>query len=569
VNELLQRPFYLFQHRLALARIGMIAVAGANALFAVARLLQELWSGTPTAWRCNLAGLLLALGLYHWYRHDPEARVTMAIHGTAVIATLCLLAPLLYGDASSIWWLSLIGLSMVLMTQRWVAFGWCLAVTVLMTTMPLLVANSPALARLDEPLLEATLSRLAFALVLFGIALAFRLLVRSQAQQLRETAAELAKSSQARDRFLKAMGHELRTPLHAVIALTDQALHQRLEPEQRARIVGAHASAMVLQRLVDDVLEFASGRDAAATLASETFSARDIVLETAAAWRPEAAAHGVDIAVDIAADWREPRVGDAARFRQIVDRLTGDALQGRHAGRIAIGLAPWHREPEGLQLTVAARGSANAALPSRGDAQAHDPAGLVLGLARVHDLSTRMGGRVEPLDTPEHGRRSTVYLAIAPAPGAERVDATAGMPASQPLVPAQRALHVLVCEDDEVCRELLIAGLTALGHRSAAVEDGEAGFARQQAERFDAILTDLNMPRLDGNDLLERIRAAEQVQRAPRIPIVAVTAHLGREDEHRILAHGFDGLLAKPFRLIDVQRMLQSLTPQVERRRAG
>ena len=86
MNELLQRPFYLFQHRLALARIGMIAVAGANALFAVARLLQELWSGVPTAWRYNLAALLIALGLYRWYRSDPEVRVTTAIHGTAVIA---------------------------------------------------------------------------------------------------------------------------------------------------------------------------------------------------------------------------------------------------------------------------------------------------------------------------------------------------------------------------------------------------------------------------------------------------------------------------------------------------
>jgi signal transduction histidine kinase/AmiR/NasT family two-component response regulator len=572
-------PFHMSSYRLAVVRIGMIAVAAANALFALTRFVQQWSSGIATPWWCNALMLVLGLALYRWYWRAAEQRVVLAIQGTAIVATLSLLVPLAYGNASSVWWLSLIGLAMVLMANRWVALIWCLVVASLMAFAPTLIGQLSAVAQTPEPASETLLSRLAFALVLFGIALSFRAAVRRQARELREVAAALEASNRTKDRFLQHMGHELRTPLHGVIALTDQALNHTLDVEQRARIVGAHASATVLLRSLNDVLDFAAGRADSDALVSEEFSAREILFETAASWSAQATERGLELNIGVAEGWLEPHLGDAARFRQIVDRLIGNAVRFTREGKVEVKLAPWLSNPEGVTLSVADTGEgmteavqANLFQPfAQGDASStREQGGLGLGLARVRDLAERMGGRIELHSAPQQGSRFVVYLAITPAASAKAIEPTPSTPsllATTSNLESIGKLRVLVCEDDDICRELLVAGLTALGHDSEAVADGLAGWTRQEMDQFDAILTDIEMPKLDGIDLARRVRAYELHRGIAPIAIVAVTARAGSDEAKHIMDNGFDALLTKPFRLTDVRRVLDVLMPKVRHRR--
>ena len=562
--------FKMSDYKSDIVRIGILAALLANALFAVIRLANRLLYGVPTPWWSNALGCVALAALYRWYQHAPLTRITSATHVASAIATITVLIPLSYGQSSSVWWLALIGFALVLMASRAEALLWCAVTAGLLVVAPALVKYFGWLRELPESSAEAAISRLLFALVLFGIAFAFRAAVRKQNRQLRELAARVEASEQSKARFLQHMRHELRTPLHGVIALTDQALHGALEPAQRERIAGAQASASVLLRLLNDVFEFASSSGTQVGASGE-FSAWQVLLDTAAALSVQARDKKLSLRINVADGWSEPRSGNVERFQQIVYKLASNALQFTKAGSVELKLAPCPEPIQGMILSVTDTGvGISKALQeslfqpfARGDLSSTRIAGgLGLGLALVRELAEGIGGRISCESTPEHGTRFEVFLPIGPAPAALPVT-----PAIAPKAPSEpstievlRLLKVLVCEDDAVCQFVLVEGLRFLGHDATAVADGESGWQRLQIEHFDALLTDIEMPKLDGNALLKRIRGDAELN----IPVVAVTACAAPSDAVRIIDSGFDGWLPKPFLLADLQRILSSVTPRNE-----
>jgi signal transduction histidine kinase len=574
------KDFFMTHYRATVVRIGMVAVIFANGTFATTRFLQQWWTDSPTPWWCNLTGFALMLLLYYWYRAAPLKRVVPAIHLTAVIATVTLLVPLAYGMASSVWWLSLIGIAMLLMANRIAAFFWCVTTLFLMVIAPWLISYWGFAAQQSESAFEIVLARVLFAILLFGIALAFRHAVRAQARELRRVAAELEISNAAKDRFLRHVGHEFRTPLHGVVSLSDQALHYELSKEQHARVLGIHASGMVLSRLLNDVLDFTASPGSVTPLAKLAFSPRDILVEMAAALSPQANEAGLRLKVNVSEILLEPRIGDPEAFRIIVHKLVNNALHFSHAGEVSVNLAPWRNKTEGLMLTVSDTGigmseQSQASLFSQSETTAtRVSGGLGLGLVMIRELVERIGGRIECHSVLNEGTRFVVYLAMAPDKNAKILDRAADLsmlhrrPAPG-FVGRQKALRILVCEDDPICQSLLVEGLSSLGHWVASVDDGQAGFERYCDEGFDFLITDLEMPKLDGKALLKCVRAEDSRRFAPPVPVVVVTTSTRPVDGSRLLVEGFDACLSKPFLIGDISKILDQLEAKIEQRRTG
>jgi CheY-like chemotaxis protein len=120
---------------------------------------------------------------------------------------------------------------------------------------------------------------------------------------------------------------------------------------------------------------------------------------------------------------------------------------------------------------------------------------------------------------------------------------------------------VLLAEDNEVNAMVAQAQLAALGLAVTLAPDGEVAATRAAAERFDLILMDCQMPRLDGFTATARIRAAERDAQRDRTPIVALTANAMPDDRERSLAAGMDDHLAKPYREADLVAVLQRHLP--------
>jgi CheY-like chemotaxis protein len=124
--------------------------------------------------------------------------------------------------------------------------------------------------------------------------------------------------------------------------------------------------------------------------------------------------------------------------------------------------------------------------------------------------------------------------------------------------PAQKSLHVLVADDNPVNRRMLIGLLTSLGHTGTVVGDGVAVLQCLSKHTFDVVFMDMQMPKMDGFETLQTVRAHEKVE-GGHLPIIMVTAYADRIDQFRYQKAGADGLVSKPFDMGKLHSALQNL----------
>jgi len=567
--------------------IGMTAVLAACALFAALRLAVQLASGRATPWWGDALGAVVLGALYLWYRGNPKGRSTVAVHGTAAIAMVALIIPAFYGMTSSKWWLALVGFAVLLLGRRREGAVWTVLTLVLLPLTAVLEPHLIVANAVGEPPVERAMTGFFFVAILLAITWAFRQVAQRRARELTETAASLARANMVKSRFLAHMSHEVRTPLHGVIAMTDMALEGEASPTVREQIQTAQESARLLLSLLNNVLDVARAESDAIELDHRPFALHSALAEILRPLAAQARAKGLDFAARSDPGIVLRRIGDRVRFTQIVLNLVGNALKFTKEGRIEVRLRALPDDEESVVLEVADTGAGIPvnrrdaifepfAQASAADANVQGGAGL--GLAIVRDLTQRMGGSVRVESEVGRGSKFTVELRLPPEPLPQPgADPAAAAPSSRPGVPEAgptdllppadgtpvrteptltRALHVLVCEDNPVNQMVLLAMLARLGHTTKVANDGLAAWELLERESFDLLLTDIEMPGLDGMELARRVRAKEAAHPGTHLPILGATAHVGEEDQHRLLGAGMDAHLGKPFTLTDLTAAL-------------
>jgi len=559
------------RHRMIL--IGMVAVFAACAIFTATRLAVTLSTGKATPWWVNALGAGAIAALYSWYRRDPGARSSAASNGTAIVATAALLAPIAYGMPSTIWWLSLVGFAMVLLGRRREATVWAVAIPVLVGLASLAEKGIRVQGSAGETNLEQNLAKFAFTVLLVGMAAGFRRVAT-------ERAVALSRANAARGRFLAHVSHEIRTPLHGVLSMTELALKSPLSPETRNQLETAQQSARVLLGLLNNILDVTRAESDAMTLDSAPFDLHETLSEVLRPLAAEAVGRG--IAFTATADRGLPRLrrGDRYRVSQIALNLVGNAVKFTREGRIEVSLRAVPDAPETVALTVADSGPGIEAgmteavfEPFSQGSAVGSRRGSGLGLAIVRDLALRMDGSATVRSEPGLGSIFTATMRLpVDGPEAGPVDllppvATAGSPAAETAV--KRRLRVLVCEDEPVNRKVAAALLRKLDHEAVLVPTAEDAWAVLEAGGFDVLLTDIELPGMDGIELTRKLREREREQGLPRLPILAGTAHVGEDEKHRLLAAGLDGHIPKPFGLRELQAALVLVVPASEGVRSG
>jgi signal transduction histidine kinase len=559
--------------RATLLGIGMATLLIGCVVFAVVRLAVQLATGRATPWWGNAAAAVALGVLYVWYRGNPTSRSTAAVHGTAAIGTIVLLIPTAYGMTSSKWWLALIGFCVLLMGRKNEAVIWTIATLIVLPLAALLEPHIAVANAAGEPATERAMSGLLFVAVLLGVTWAFRRVAQQRARALTETAASLTRSNLVRTRFLAHMSHEVRTPLHGVLAMTDLALDGDASPEVREQIQAAQQSARLLLSLLNNILDVARAESDAIELDLRPFSIHETLASVLRPLAAQARVKGLDFTARSDAGIPERRVGDRVRFTQIVLNLVGNALKFTKTGRISVRLRALPGEGDDLALEVAdtgagiARDRLQVIFEAFGQAKVADASiqeGAGLGLAIVRDLARRMNGQIRVDSEPGRGSKFTVELRLprapeeGPATGAGPVELLPPLPAPQPREGpvSTRVLHVLVCEDNIVNQKVVRAMLARLGHKTTIATDGLAAWELLQHQTFDVLLTDIEMPGLDGLELTRRVRAQEASRSERHLPIVGATAHVGEEEQHRLLGAGMDAHLGKPFTLQDLTAVL-------------
>jgi signal transduction histidine kinase/ligand-binding sensor domain-containing protein/DNA-binding response OmpR family regulator len=231
---------------------------------------------------------------------------------------------------------------------------------------------------------------------------------------------------------------------------------------------------------------------------------------------------------------------------QVVERLRRDP---RYRALPVLLLTSSHRHEEDSRL--AALGiAAHLTKPIR---QGDLHRALASALASV---STSIGGNSTTIGSNAASIGSS-DAAIGSNSGGDRASTAAPASVSGAEVPhAGRRLRILLAEDDPVNQRVAVAMLRKLGHQAIVVDDGQQALDRLGDETFDVVLMDVQMPRLDGYAATRAIRARAAATGAPRLPIVAMTAHAIKGDRERCLDADMDDYLSKPIRLAELAATL-------------
>lgn len=400
---------------------------------------------------------------------------------------------------------------------------------------------------------------------------------RAQLQErryLEDALATAREGMRAKQAFFNNMSHDMRTPLNAIIGLTDLASREEgLSDGTRRYLARIEASGRQLLALINDILDISQMEQGAPILSPERMSITACVRECAAPFEIQARDQGkeMSVEVDVTDDWV---TGDPVRLGQVVNNLLSNALKYTRPGdSIRLALEQGRAGDVGsYRITVADTGIGMAPeyldhlfeVYSReqrfGTVKA---TGTGLGMPITKNLVGQMGGDIRVESEVDHGTTFVVTLPFAVARD-EAAGSAAG--AGDPLERVA-GLRVLVAEDNDVNMEIALEMLEMAGVDATPAWDGSEAFEAFRASEpysFDAILMDMRMPVMDGCAAASAIRALDRPD-ASTVPIVAVTANAFAEDIVATTVAGMDAHVAKP---IDFPALFSLLAELVGRDRA-
>lgn len=362
------------------------------------------------------------------------------------------------------------------------------------------------------------------------------------------------------------MRHEIRTPINAIVGMTDLLLDGELTQKQREYLGMLRASAESLSRTFDDVLDLCRMDAGRVSLEAQPFDLRDALEVSLDRVASMAAERGLDLSYNIAEGTPPTVHGDLTRLRQIVTTLLTNAVRRTHAGEITVAVSSRPLPPDSHELHFVVRDT-GIAIPADRAERLFQPLSRIvasgdrvadaqdLGLARCHAVAQLMGGTLALRSEPGGG--STFELTIvAENPGRVLQATTARRlePATNPTPP----LRLLLAEDSAVGRTVAVGVLERLGHTVHVVGDGLQVLEAVERESYDVILMDMHMPHMDGLTATRTLCERWSRDRRPRI--IALSASELPEDRARWLAAGADGWVSKSLPVEDIRRVLAGST---------
>jgi PAS domain S-box-containing protein len=374
---------------------------------------------------------------------------------------------------------------------------------------------------------------------------------------LEEAKAEAERANRAKSHFLARMSHEIRTPLNAILGYSQLLLRDAvMGPQDREQLRTINRSGEHLLALISDILEMSKIEAGGAQINAMTFDLGGLVHDIAAMFKLRAQNKGLSLFVCLDNALPPAVVADESKLRQIFINLLGNAVKFTQCGQIT-----WHVRTEPGRLITTVKDTGPGIDPA--DMQrlfekftqtslGVRAGGSGLGLAISREFARLMGGEITVDSQPGKGSRFHLDVPFVEGRVAELAARTSCRSIAT-IKPGSGPWRVLVVDDQEDSRALLVKILSSVGFQTYEATDGAQAVACFENIRPHAVLMDLRMPAMDGFETTRRIK---QSPRGARTPIIAVTASTFEDDRRRALDGNMDDFVAKPFHDTEVLETL-------------
>ena len=370
----------------------------------------------------------------------------------------------------------------------------------------------------------------------------------AQAQVLSDTRTQALMAARAKSQFLGIMSHELRTPMNGVLAVAELLRRQPLNAQAHAHVTTIVESSETLLRILQDALDLSRAEAGELELHAEPTPLRALMDDVQAMWAPRASQDNVTLMIGYEGDTELAAVVDAMRLKQVFNNLIGNALKFARNGVVEASLKAT-ASGDRIRLEARVRDDGPGVDADRVDVifepfvHGSGPDGAGLGLSICRQIVDRMGGRIWAENNAGRGATFAFDLEVERT----RVEAA---PASniQSLSDLEMTTspHILIVDDNATNRVVAQALCEMFGCTSETAEDGVEALAAVQERQFDLVLMDIKMPRMDGVQATQAIRALDGP--VGSIPIVALTANADPEDAKKYLATGMAAVVEKPIK---------------------